>query len=649
MADRSTYQADNSEIVLADKNVNFHERVIKQINEEYWASWWFHQPRKQEWQSRLKLYNNQKRDKSRIGSPDIFTFHQTLLAHLYDDKLSVLFKGRMEKDDEAGENMTLLAEHDYDEARLAEVDYEWDFDSSLFGRGLLLMNDWDFKANVPLSEVIDPLTWLRDPNAQSVNGNVLGQNAMRFGGREIRRTYNEMFNSNDYFNLEYLKRDAQGFRTFSPLWDTERARKEAQGFNTPYQSYSLTTNLDWTLLQWFTIIENKRYMVELGNDRTLIIRMVELGKEWPIIDRCMYPIAHDWDGVSVFDIMEDKQRFRSQLLNVYGDLTKAKLYEMWLFDENKIRKNIDLDFELSKRIPVDGNPNEALVPVKHSEVSGDVNFMFDFLDKASQKALGVNDQTLGLPSGKRQTLGQLQQQQAKTDTRFSLTQKIWGWSEAKRWRRWYDMYEDNFGGIDNKIFTIEGAFGKPFEKDIRKEDITFSHALGPQIEIATKSETEAKKLRKYQQMRDYMGMAISLPETDKLYGMRKLGEQVLKKSEIKYLIPYTHDEMQALDENDVMNEGQPTKVSPEDNHAVHLRIHMEADENPESEAHIRAHQYALAIGKQRPDLIPGMGQAGQQGNPQDGGGGADVPSMGKSLAGPATEGMGQSLQVNKPK
>jgi hypothetical protein len=615
MADKSVYQSDTKEILAFDPIVNWHERVIKQVNEEYWAAWWFMRPKLEEWQNRLKLYNNQKRNKDRVGSPDIFSFHQVLLANLYEDQLRVKFSGREEEDDENADNLTTLAENDYDEMGLAELDYSWDFDSSLFGRGLLLMNDWDYDSHAPMAEVMDPLTCLRDPTAQSVNGNRMGQNGARFLGREIRRTTKELFESGDYFNLEFLRQDIQGFRTFSPLWDTERARKEAQGFQTPYQSYALSTNNEWTLLQWFTVIDGQKYMIELGNDRTLIIRMSKLGKKFPIIDRTMYPIAHDWDGVSVFDVMEDKQRFRAQLINVYGDAAKAMLYPMYLFDENKVRKNVDKDFDFDKWIPIDGNPENAVKPLPKADIGNEVNFMMDFLDRASQKALGISEISFGQQPSKKATLGQVQLQQAKMDARYSLAIKIWGWSEAARWRRWYEMYEDKFpGGVASKVLRVEGASGREYKK-VKREEILVSHELGPHIDIETKSLSEARKLRKYQQMKDFYLAVVQLPETDKIYGARKLGEQVMKKKEVELLIPYTFDERYAQDENDDLNEGKPREVKVEDNHIVHLRIHDEAKDTPASEAHIRMHEYALMMKRQQPELFPQMTPEGQ--NPQE--------------------------------
>jgi len=72
-------------------------------------------PKLDEWAVRLKLYNNQKRDKETIGDPLLFTIHQTVLASLYSDRLGVDFLGREAGDEETAENLNAMAEYDYDE------------------------------------------------------------------------------------------------------------------------------------------------------------------------------------------------------------------------------------------------------------------------------------------------------------------------------------------------------------------------------------------------------------------------------------------------------------------------------------------------------------------------------------------------------
>jgi hypothetical protein len=54
----------------------------------------------------------------------LFTIHQTVLASLYSDRLSVEFNGREEGDEETAENLNSLANYDYDEMEKDSIDYE---------------------------------------------------------------------------------------------------------------------------------------------------------------------------------------------------------------------------------------------------------------------------------------------------------------------------------------------------------------------------------------------------------------------------------------------------------------------------------------------------------------------------------------------
>ena len=74
--------------------------LIEQIETEYQLSWWYMKPKFEEWGKRLKLYNNQKRDKTAVGDPLLFTIHQTVLASLYDDRLGIEFLPRERGDEE---------------------------------------------------------------------------------------------------------------------------------------------------------------------------------------------------------------------------------------------------------------------------------------------------------------------------------------------------------------------------------------------------------------------------------------------------------------------------------------------------------------------------------------------------------------------
>jgi hypothetical protein len=70
------------------------DSLIQQVDSEFTAGINYIRPKWNKWITRLKLYNNQKRDDSAVGSPLLFTTFQTVFASLYDDELTVEFEGK---------------------------------------------------------------------------------------------------------------------------------------------------------------------------------------------------------------------------------------------------------------------------------------------------------------------------------------------------------------------------------------------------------------------------------------------------------------------------------------------------------------------------------------------------------------------------
>ena len=452
---------------------------------------------------------------------------------------------------------------------------------------------------------------MHDPRAISVNGDRLGNNGMRFGGREIRKTKKEM-RDQGYFNTIYLSRGGEN-EPQALTTEARTARRNAQGYeNTYVWEDSLRENYEYTVLQWFTHFEGEKYVVELANNRRLIVRIQRLEdrkgepvKLWPIIDRPCYPMSHDWDGVNVFDIIEDKQRFRAELLNVAGDSAKLAAYPMWLFDTNKITKGVDKNVGFDKWIPINGNPRDAVMPRPHNALDGQVQYVMDFLDLSSQRALATPESQMGVQSSKKRTLGETELVASKSGTRYGLTAKVFGWSEREFWKQWYRIYDRDFeDGIDTKVMRIMGTFGPKFQT-IKRGDIITENLLGPDIKIESRVMSEAKKIRNYQLFSQYFNVAFADPTADKLYGIRELGKLIMEKDKVERLLPLSIDERKAKEENDKLSDND-TSVIPKinENHNVHLRVHAAAEDTKATRAHIKAHEQAIMMQRENPDLIP---------------------------------------------
>lgn len=645
---------------LFDPQTRWHSRLLAQVNAEYDLCWRYMRPRIQENFTRLSLYNNQMRDKDRTGDPFMFTVHQTVLANLLSDTMKAQMGGRSEKDETIAEHLESVYEMDCEadgEAMMKpQLDFEWNWDALAFGSGLCWFNEYDFEANVPVPTIWDPLTFIRDPRAVSPNGNRLGENAMRFGGREIRKTLWEMRENPEYFNLEYLKKSGEA-NPVSLTWEMRQARRAAQGFeNVGNWENSVSANYEFSLMQWLTHVDGKKCIVELANDRTLVVRATILKgrtgkpyKEWPLILRNMFPMSHDWDGVSLWDITEYVQRHRSVLLNVAMDSAKLGAYPMWLYDTNKISKNADKNAQFNKWIGVNGPTQGAATPLPHNPVDATVQYVMDMLRTSAELASGAPDQSLqatmmrgNTKKGKGKTATQTNQESSAIEARYGLTTRIWGWSEAEFVKWWYRTYE-NFmpAGLIEKMVRIEGVMGAPIFRHYGRKDMITNHPMGPRVTIESKILSEAKKLRQYQTIGDYVkNFVLPDPNADSLYSRRRLGRLVMSTQEVEHMIPLTTQEEIAQSENLKIMDGETVPVDfVKDNHEIHLRVHSSLEDSPEARVHVIGHHLAIVTKQTQPELLPqGQPQGGPGDQQQKGGEGQLGSKDGASMKLPSKSG-----------
>jgi hypothetical protein len=97
---------DNAEDILTTDTEELEEveeteerddtELAKQVDSEFQIAIKHMRPKWNKWVTRLKLYNNQKRDDTAVGDPLLFTTFQTVFASLYDDKLQQEWTGRDE-------------------------------------------------------------------------------------------------------------------------------------------------------------------------------------------------------------------------------------------------------------------------------------------------------------------------------------------------------------------------------------------------------------------------------------------------------------------------------------------------------------------------------------------------------------------------
>ena len=612
--EKITYQDSEYEIVENDEistevlSAAEQKRCVAQIDKEYHVAFPYNETKRKVQLARLKLYNNQRRDSTTVGDPLMFTVFNTVMASLYDDRLIATWEGRGgEGDEDVEENLNALTAFDYDVMQKNKLDYDWDWDTCFFGRGLVLQMGFDRRKGVmaPLAECLDPTTFIRDPRASSVNGDMQGKGAMRFGGWEVGASYYELKDLPGYFNLGMLKKDKE---TRDMIDETRQARRDAQGnqhFPQNEESLGKYDNYEFRLLNWVTSIKGVKYLVTLGNNRSVVVRYLKLKNQdrWPITDRSLYPMAHDWDGVSIPDLTEDKQRARAILLNIGLVSAKADVTPTYLFDQTKIKNKNDLNFRINKFVGVDGRIDNVLAPIQKATAHQYVNLIMDVLDQAAQRATATPEIQQGVNPKQERTLGELNLVSSKVDTRYSMSAKIFGWSEADFWKQWYMQYKNHFkNDIDEKVIRIQGAMA-PIWRPLKKDNIIA--LVDPDVKIESKVVSEGRRIREQQSFDQFAGVALADPENNRRYIQRKMGKlRGLNKEELDLMFPPTVDELQAEDENILLNNDKLPKISVTDDHKTHLQVHAKANQNAYSIAHMRSHRKLMIVKRDRPDLFP---------------------------------------------
>jgi len=590
-----------------DSNRPDFATLITQTQSEWEQGWWFMKPKWDEWQKRLQLYNNQKRDKDAVGDTTLFSVFQTVLASLYEDRLAASFSPREIGDDEQAENLEIVADYDYDLMDKDVVDYEWDWETGFFGRGLLCVMDFDRDTLTPSPYVWNRMVTVRDPEAASINGDRQGRGASRFIYRELSLTKAQMEEHGEYFNLDNLQKDSKN-DTKSPLDQYKRQTAEAQGLG-DYAKYSNTEgdNHTYRLREGFTRWNGKLCFVTFSNNGDNVVRYHELDRtSIPMVDRVLFPIPNDFDSVSIPDLVEDKQRARAVALNLSLKSVKANLHPMYLFDKNKIDERTDFNFEFNKFIPTKGNPNGAVVPMQKDRVQSDVSFIMDTLDTSAQRATGTPDIKQGAnPDGQNTATRDALVAQG-SESRYGLAARIFGWSERKFWEEYYRHLRDNMDdGIDEKVVRTVGALGASWRSFKKYELIVEDGHPDPDIKIESRSVADARKFNEARQMRDYILLASNDPTAQIRSAMRHYGKLIGMKTDlVEQIYPPTVDELRAEEENQLIMEDRKAVVLPEDDHYLHLQIHNKLPESPYKTAHINAHKKALILQKVNPELVP---------------------------------------------
>lgn len=577
-------------------------KLLGQIQSNYIEAFNFLLARKTRQVQQLVLLSNMQRGDQTIGSTLMLTLLNRTQASLYDDKIQVKFLPSQGINQDQINAYNVLAQSDYMEMGKAKLDYDWCWDTLFFGRGYMETYQFDKKRKIMKPHVINPLVLGYDPfnedpqqwryywkwltknkweiEALIKNGKITGISST-----------DEIPSGIDPYIWQYkVRRDAAALGVQPPI---EPAANDVFQI-LEYLGY----NDKGEKCIWWTDKNQSKILMEekLELDDMEGVDGEKLSK-WPIVVKETFRIPHASIPFSVADLLEDKHRAKSVLLNLAFIAAKDVANPIYLYDPDKVKDIAQfLARQVNQHIPVEGDPAMAVQPLnKASAMSPElVSFMTALQAEANDPiGTGVSAQPESGSSNNTATEAALDQQM--NDMAQSLASKVLQFGESEFWSQWWHRYQKNASALGFKMANIVGVKGvETKEIDLALFDTQFP----PGVNVFSAKEAEYKNLVK---RRDWMTLMPELQQNMDPSGFHNFMKYIFMPlmvedpSLIDVMFPDSLEEIKAREQNEMLKEDKLPEVLDTDDHAIHIMIHRMLDTDKWAKwVHIAEHEDALA-------------------------------------------------------
>ncbi len=622
-SDKAKYRQNKVDFFALMKEIWMSEMdIVSHCRGEYTLWYNYVVTRRIKFRERRRLYNEQLKDYEKISMNDIYSVMQTALALYYTDELTVNFVPRSIWYDETAENLQNLAKFDFDEMWLDTLNYQVQRDRLFYWVWIRQLMWRDKLRKVPTWDVKDPLTMIPDPRGHT------DITKFRFIWFESQMTKEQMTPEKGYFDVDNLQQtlDAETQTTLV-------AESQPRALN---ESPDTTENWYCSVYHHYTILKGKKYLVTMWNQRQWIIRLEEvmpMGIEekenpslvqFPIVLNYYDPIRNDPFGVSIPDLIEDKQRARSVIANL--NLIKAKYEALgWikLYNPYAVRNAADLEQPTvgAKYIPVNpefswGRIDNIIYDTNNTNNIKQDSMLFpNTLLQEEYMSTAIDSQQQWLVGwGKTMTKWENQSIQLNANMKFLLKSKVNMWAEKQFWLIRYQCYKLFFSWADVKFIRLNNWRGIKWATLKKKDFIT---SKDPEITIVSRMEKKAQDQVDYANLMAIAPMYMQDPDTPKItksFIKRKiLSLGNVDRDEIMIMCPPSVEELEAKQWATLIDQDEtPPKIQDmNEDHLTYIIIYQWCeDTNAKWEAISKRKQAIMMKNKQQP-IMPWMWQPWQ--------------------------------------
>lgn len=584
---------------------------LAQIKTEYEEGRSFLEERKLRSVDQLKLMNNLSRPDNTIASTMLFSFFNRVFAGLYNPNLQVKFLPNEDSEQKTVSMLNKLMVSDFQEMNMDMIEYDWTWDACFFSRGYCETLKFNKKRKIMDPIVINPLMLGYDPIFEEPDD-------WRYYWKWISKSASQI---NRLIKLKVITGITDASKISlgmdDQVWNYKVLREQAkkvtsQGPDSVVTAAPAKGNGVYQILEHYTYFDTTdKYVVWVDKDITKILREekldlnddpdVEAGEKrskWPITIREIFREPHSSYPVSVPDLLEDKHRAESVILNLAFIASKDEATPIYVFKEGSlVNESQLLQRQILQHIEVTEESDTAtsIVPLRKSPgLSNSTMALLNILKNEGAEAVGTSQVAPIVSKGKKTaTDSSLQQQLA--DMTGALQSRIIGKSEKQFWTAWYQRYVNNMKDGDQKIIAMTNSQFSTFER-IQLEDIKTE--LPPKAIVFSSREAEFKETverREIAQQFPVIQESMS-PEQFRLFlkfvYFPKF--QTFDSETIDRMFPLSGDEIKAEQENEMLSEGKLPPISESDNHELHLYIHGRVKNTAEKWAHVLTHEKLLA-------------------------------------------------------
>lgn len=549
--------------------------ILLQVSEDYDA-WYFHVENKREkFEADLKLYNNQKKNKDKIGDTTVYNIHSSLLARLYMWKVQTVFEWTLTWIEQTADNLQSMYTEDFEEDAIAQIEYQRLWDMLFYGVGITAKVGWDWQKKCTKFQNVDPRDWIPDPDGDYAAWEY------RFAGFEKLFTKQQLKNMG-IWNEDLIPVDISGT---SYKWP-DKTKKEDQkrgGLNT-YNGKSRKGL--FSVFMYFGEFEWERAIVWTGNENKLIIwasplkAVYDYEKEnsskipFPFDFTYYRPLRGDCFGKSVVDDTGDVQRAKAIIANLRLDKSMAELYPMYMYNTRMLKNKSDLDFGFNKLIavnPLEWEPLDNAIQPLRKDFRADNSYLIEnSLDQQVERATSIGALAQGSDPQRRETATTNKILQGNTDININLTARRVATGTRNIAKLWLRGILENFTAWDTKKVRIYNGISY-FPNEIKKSDIL--HA--DKIKIIVKSEAEVSEKRQKEINAFNMALPILqaswIPKSSQNFLYRDFLRNLwYDEKKVWVAITQTPEEIIALQDVQMLNAG--VRVIPRPETDVHTAL-----------------------------------------------------------------------------